>query len=49
MSSLPKPGSTEKTLNRRTDRSIEDREVMYEILDESLVCHVGFEIGRAHV
>ena len=42
MSSLPKPGSTEKTINRRTDRSIEDREVMYEILDESLVCHVAF-------
>ena len=39
---LPIPGSTSKTTNRRTDRDINDREVMYSILDEALVCHVGF-------
>ena len=40
--SLPNPGSTSKTTNRRTDRDINDREVLYSILDEALVCHVGF-------
>lgn len=39
---LPNPGSTERTTNRRTDRTIVDREVLYKILDDSLVCHVGF-------
>ena len=39
---LPNPGSTSKTTNRRTDRDINDREVLYSILDEALVCHVGF-------
>ena len=39
---LPNPGSTAKTTNRRTDRDINDRDVLYSILDEALVCHVGF-------
>jgi len=39
---LPNPGSTTKTTNRRTDRDINDRDVLYSILDEALVCHVGF-------
>ena len=39
---LPNPGSTSKTTNRRTDRDINDRDVLYSILDEALVCHVGF-------
>ncbi|MFM9130447.1 MAG: hypothetical protein ACKOMW_04240 [Actinomycetes bacterium] len=39
---LPNPGSTSKTTNRRTDRDINDREVLYSILDEALVCPVGF-------
>jgi nitroimidazol reductase NimA-like FMN-containing flavoprotein (pyridoxamine 5'-phosphate oxidase superfamily) len=42
MNSLPNPGSTPKTINRRTDREITDRDVLYSILDEALVCHVGF-------
>ena len=40
--SLPNPGSTSKTTNRRTDRDVNDRNVLYSILDEALVCHVGF-------
>ena len=42
MGPSPNPGATDRTTNRRTDRAIMDREVLYKILDESLVCHVGF-------
>ena len=40
--SLPNPGSTSKTTNRRTDRDVNDRNVLYSILDEGIIAHIGF-------
>lgn len=40
---LPKPGQTDRTtLNRLKKRSVEDRDEMYEILDSTILCHVGY-------
>ena len=39
---LPAPGSTERTKGHRlNDRAVFDREAMYEILDSTVLCHVG--------
>ena len=39
---LPAPGSTERTTGHRlNDRAVFDREAMYEILDSTVLCHVG--------
>jgi nitroimidazol reductase NimA-like FMN-containing flavoprotein (pyridoxamine 5'-phosphate oxidase superfamily) len=48
---LPKPGQTERTtLNRLKKRSVEDRDEMYEILDSTILCHVGYvENGQPFV
>jgi uncharacterized protein len=48
---LPKPGQTERTtLNRLKKRSVEDRDQMYEILDSTILCHVGYvENGQPFV
>lgn len=43
---LPEPGTTDRTkVNRLKERSVQDRELMYEILDSSLLCHVGYVEG----
>ena len=34
---------TARTMPRRRDRAVFDREAVYAILDEALICHVGFE------
>lgn len=40
---LSKPGQTDRTtLNRLKKRSVEDRDEMYEILDSTILCHVGY-------
>ena len=40
---LPKPGQTDRTqINRLKKRSVEDREVMYDILDSTILCHIGY-------
>lgn len=40
---LPKPGQTDRTqINRLKKRSVEDRDVMYEILDSTILCHIGY-------
>lgn len=40
---LPNPGETEKTaINRLKKRSVADRDQMYEILDSTILCHVGY-------
>ena len=48
---VPGPGATFpatlRTTIRRTDRASYDRELVHGILDESLVCHVGFAIQGA--
>ena len=38
-------------IHRLPQRGNYDRETIHAILDEALICHVGFvvEIGRAHV
>jgi nitroimidazol reductase NimA-like FMN-containing flavoprotein (pyridoxamine 5'-phosphate oxidase superfamily) len=48
---LPSPGQTERTaLNRLKKRSVEDRNQMYEILDSTILCHVGYvENGQPFV
>jgi uncharacterized protein len=48
---LPKPGQTDRTtLNRLKKRSVEDRDEMYEILDSTILCHVGYvENGQPFV
>lgn len=39
---LPNPGSTDRTqIHRLGDRAVHDRAVMYEILDSTVLCHVG--------
>ena len=39
---LPNPGSTERTrVHRLGDRAVHDRQAMYEILDSTVLCHVG--------
>ena len=38
---------TPRTAIRRTDRASYDRAMVHAILDESLVCHVGFALGGA--
>jgi uncharacterized protein len=49
--SLPNPGQTERTaINRLKKRSIEDRDEMYQILDSTILCHVGYvENGQPFV
>jgi nitroimidazol reductase NimA-like FMN-containing flavoprotein (pyridoxamine 5'-phosphate oxidase superfamily) len=49
--SLPNPGNTERTaINRLKKRSVEDRDEMYEILDSTILCHVGYvENGQPFV
>jgi nitroimidazol reductase NimA-like FMN-containing flavoprotein (pyridoxamine 5'-phosphate oxidase superfamily) len=48
---LPKPGQTDRTaINRLKKRSVEDRDEMYEILDSTILCHVGYvENGQPFV
>lgn len=48
---LPNPGQTERTsVNRLKKRSVEDRNQMYEILDSTILCHVGYvENGQPFV
>jgi len=39
---LPEPGSTDRTTVRRLgDRAVHDRAAMYDILDSTVLCHVG--------
>ena len=38
---------TPRTAIRRTDRASYDRALVHAVLDESLVCHVGFALGGA--
>ncbi|MDE2386226.1 MAG: pyridoxamine 5'-phosphate oxidase family protein [Actinomycetales bacterium] len=41
-SQLPNPGSTDRTQGHRlNDRAVHDRDAMYEILDSTVLCHVG--------
>lgn len=48
---LASPGSTPRTtINRLGDRSVNDREEMYRILDSSILCHIGYvENGKPFV
>jgi len=48
---LPTPGQTDRTaINRLKKRSVEDRDQMYEILDSTILCHVGYvENGQPFV
>jgi nitroimidazol reductase NimA-like FMN-containing flavoprotein (pyridoxamine 5'-phosphate oxidase superfamily) len=48
---LPTPGQTERTaINRLKKRSVQDRDLMYEILDSTILCHVGYvENGQPFV
>lgn len=48
---LPNVGSTERTkINRLGDRSVSDRAEMYRILDNSILCHIGYvENGQPFV
>jgi len=48
---LPNPGSTERTqIHRLNDRAVTDRSVMYEILDSTVLCHIGYvEDGQPFV
>ncbi|MHB8328473.1 MAG: pyridoxamine 5'-phosphate oxidase family protein [Acidimicrobiales bacterium] len=41
-SQLPVEATPRSTLHRKRDRGSHDRELIYDILDEGLVCHVGF-------
>ena len=49
--SLPNPGSTPRTeINRLKQRSVSDRDEMYEILDSAILCHIGYvEDGQPFV
>lgn len=41
--SLPNPGDSERTeINRLKQRSVSDRAAMYEILDSTILCHIGY-------
>ncbi|MFY9304768.1 MAG: pyridoxamine 5'-phosphate oxidase family protein [Rhodoluna sp.] len=48
---LPNPGQTDRTaINRLKKRTVEDRDEMYEILDSTILCHVGYvENGQPFV
>jgi uncharacterized protein len=48
---LPNPGSTERTKGHRlNDRAVTDRSQMYEILDSTVLCHIGYvEAGQPFV
>jgi uncharacterized protein len=48
---LSAPGSTPRTeINRLKQRSVSDRQAMYEILDSSILCHIGYvEAGQPYV
>jgi uncharacterized protein len=41
------PETDRSTLKRKRERGSHDRETIYSILDEGLVCHVGFSDGRS--
>jgi len=44
---LPAPGTTPRTTgNRLSDRAISDRAQMYEILDSTVLCHIGYTEGN---
>ncbi|MTA82729.1 MAG: pyridoxamine 5'-phosphate oxidase family protein, partial [Actinobacteria bacterium] len=49
--SLPNPGESPRTeINRLKQRSVSDREAMYEILDSTILCHIGYvESGQPYV
>jgi nitroimidazol reductase NimA-like FMN-containing flavoprotein (pyridoxamine 5'-phosphate oxidase superfamily) len=49
--SLPNPGETTRTeINRLKQRSVSDRAAMYEILDSTILCHIGYvEDGQPFV
>ena len=49
--SLPNPGETTRTeINRLKQRSVSDRAAMYEILDSTILCHIGYvEEGQPFV
>lgn len=42
---MPSIEPTPRTTIRRDDRAVYDRSVVERILDEALICHVGFEAG----
>jgi len=48
---LPEPGSTERTqVHRLSDRAVTDRSAMYDILDSTVLCHIGYvESGQPFV
>jgi nitroimidazol reductase NimA-like FMN-containing flavoprotein (pyridoxamine 5'-phosphate oxidase superfamily) len=48
---LPNPGETTRTeINRLKQRSVSDRAAMYEILDSTILCHIGYvEDGQPFV
>lgn len=40
---LPNPGQSDRTqIHRLKERSVEDRDAMYEILDSTILCHIGY-------
>ena len=49
--SLPNPGESARTeINRLKQRSVSDRAAMYEILDSTILCHIGYvESGQPFV
>lgn len=49
--SLPQPGQSPRTeINRLKQRSVSDRDAMYEILDSTILCHIGYvESGQPYV
>jgi nitroimidazol reductase NimA-like FMN-containing flavoprotein (pyridoxamine 5'-phosphate oxidase superfamily) len=49
--SLPNPGESARTeINRLKQRSVSDRTAMYEILDSTILCHIGYvESGQPFV
>jgi nitroimidazol reductase NimA-like FMN-containing flavoprotein (pyridoxamine 5'-phosphate oxidase superfamily) len=51
MTEMPAPGSTQRTtVKRLNERSVADRDQMYEILDSSMLCHIGYvENGQPFV
>lgn len=48
---LPNPGQTERTqIHRLKERSVANRDAMYEILDSTILCHIGYvENGQPFV
>lgn len=50
MPSLPPLSPTPRsTLTRNRDRALHDREALYSLLDEALVCHLGVVLGGSPV